>query len=915
MLRVLRRRVHDLPRSLHLADKLRESNIRPVLRDPNVYIAQTHDEANALAEVFDQDRFVGFDTKLMKPITNVTTSPLPIGCSYPPAMLDKSTARHGDLRHYGLPTEATRRPVSLIQISSYHTCVLFQIRRIMLQPPFEFPANLRRLLVDSSVTKFGVNTPRNMLQLRYSYNVWGAGGHDLRSIVRALGLTHPSAAAAADSRVDSVKTFDELSYLFNEHWDLRYTSSSSDVWDYDAPNISMHGVRQAADEALARYLVAYKLITLDMLPDMPLQRTVTPNKEEHRDIIMRLIKQYAAMLPVQQGHRYPIVSVERLLHYLVNKYERWALLYPPAKRKTLLRRVIFDLVLEGRAQVFATDHPDSCEVNPSTLDEHVASKLYLGIRATAPKRADSRPSDAEPAPPPLPAQSAADDPLQPGDDARRQVIASYASSVSSRVREDLYRRFPQLHVSTSKPSATTTLDALLAHMLRNSRDVAAFSPKRADQEELVDELMQQFDDNGWLYHDPLDYFQVSLISPIQTAASPVVARILSQSVPDSIVSAVYKHLTTAFQHGQELQLSKLSTHMYLTTGLMSWIFDWYVRQKADEEPGGVTLSKYRRIRASISGVWDMDRVTGEILSTWVIDELVHRGILVIDTDDPDKVVFLHVQSNLQESPEQLSLDQAGAQQQRSASALWHEQIPGIVAADYRQTPEAGTQDLRKIYQTLRGSMQHLAEISLAKLLTLLNLSVGRSSLTSFSRPGDDRHFTRAERLRYVDGLVRHNALIPTLAQSVYYFNRHCDLHPDNVAAAPSSPPPFVPPPYTVPSRMLLKRIQRDLTRAGGASLSPTQIRDTIDQWLRVYHHGRSRSDLVEWVVKLLEHFDQLHSATVLNVRPPDDSDRPDPPPTMTIGGTKEVPSSLPPRRAVLFPNKYRETKKSGPATR
>ncbi|KNE59517.1 hypothetical protein AMAG_03788 [Allomyces macrogynus ATCC 38327] len=44
---------------------LAERGIHPVLESPDVYIAQTYDEAELLAQLFDHDEFVGLDTKLM----------------------------------------------------------------------------------------------------------------------------------------------------------------------------------------------------------------------------------------------------------------------------------------------------------------------------------------------------------------------------------------------------------------------------------------------------------------------------------------------------------------------------------------------------------------------------------------------------------------------------------------------------------------------------------------------------------------------------------------------------------------------------------------------------------------------------------------------------------------------------------
>ncbi|KNE61191.1 hypothetical protein AMAG_06941 [Allomyces macrogynus ATCC 38327] len=58
---------------------LAERGIHPVLESPDVYIAQTYDEAELLAQLFDHDEFVGLDTKLMPTHYLGVTAPACLG--------------------------------------------------------------------------------------------------------------------------------------------------------------------------------------------------------------------------------------------------------------------------------------------------------------------------------------------------------------------------------------------------------------------------------------------------------------------------------------------------------------------------------------------------------------------------------------------------------------------------------------------------------------------------------------------------------------------------------------------------------------------------------------------------------------------------------------------------------------------
>ncbi|KAJ3372878.1 hypothetical protein GGF31_001415 [Allomyces arbusculus] len=398
---------------------LEERGIHPVLESPDVYIAQTYDEAELLAQLFDHDEFVGLDTKLMPThylgvdhagvrVTNEDPATLSAAAALrdpslavPPDLLagaDWSLLAHdGVARGRGMPTAPNLRPTALIQIASHHSCVLFQVRRILLQPPHAFPPRLRKLLRRRNLAKYGALLSRASNELSYSYGVFPAGTRDLQDVCATAGLNPIDAP------------FDELRMLYRgPTWAVRALPGSTRTptgsravpydaqnqhhrddaaharpaapmgrvprgwWDWDERHPDPHWVRLAADEAFLRYLVALRLYEHGLVAHKFPVRLPTP-KHDYVELGKLVIKYATAFqrerFPGLTNPPAPLLPVRQLVAILANRYAYWRVVYKESIRRRRLLMAISALAHDGRVlSLVATDHEQAPIVDPKTVE-------------------------------------------------------------------------------------------------------------------------------------------------------------------------------------------------------------------------------------------------------------------------------------------------------------------------------------------------------------------------------------------------------------------------------------------------------------------------------------------------------------------------------------------------------------------
>ncbi|KAJ3366713.1 hypothetical protein GGF32_003357 [Allomyces javanicus] len=400
-----------------IKDILAERGIHPVLESPDVYIAQTYDEAELLAQLFDHDEFVGLDTKLMPThylgvdhagvrVTNEDPATLSAAAALrdpslavPPDLLpgaDWSLLAHdGVARGRGMPTAPNLRPTALVQIASHHSCVLFQVRRILLQPPHAFPPRLRKLLRRRNLAKYGALLSRTSNELSYSYGVFPAGTRDLQDVCATAGLNPIDAP------------FDELRMLYRgPTWALRALPGSTRTptgsrsvpydahdyddaaharpaaapmgrvprgwWDWDERHPDPHWVRLAADEAFLRYLVALRLYENGLVAHKFPVRLPTP-KHDYVELGKLVIKYATAFqrerFPGLANPPAPVLPVRQLVAILANRYAYWRVVYKESIRRRRLLIAISALAHDGRVlSLVATDHEQAPIVDPKTVE-------------------------------------------------------------------------------------------------------------------------------------------------------------------------------------------------------------------------------------------------------------------------------------------------------------------------------------------------------------------------------------------------------------------------------------------------------------------------------------------------------------------------------------------------------------------
>jgi hypothetical protein len=349
-----------------LAHKIKESlgrkGIYPLLHEPDVYVAQTYEETELLCSLFEHDAFIGIDSKLMPhrylhPISShigINPRVFPSDLSPPLQCMSESVGSR-----CGIPTVKNNRPTSLIQIASDHTCVLFQIRRILLQYPFRFPPSLRRLLHRANVRKYGIFASRTIQQLSHSYAVYPRSMRDLREICGDAGLSGNDREWKELKSVFSEGLQNSDSSMGLEKYPTEtYTLRSHKPYisfDFDEKSPNLSWVRDSADAAFRSYLIAKKLIQRGLLyhtevepPNLNARTVYESRLKDIEQLCSNYARQIVKLRPdltkyTNAGIPCIILPVPQVVKYLSNQFPPWKHMLNVAKRSSRLFIALKDI--------------------------------------------------------------------------------------------------------------------------------------------------------------------------------------------------------------------------------------------------------------------------------------------------------------------------------------------------------------------------------------------------------------------------------------------------------------------------------------------------------------------------------------------------------------------------------------------
>ncbi|KAI9159289.1 hypothetical protein H9P43_008629 [Blastocladiella emersonii ATCC 22665] len=950
---------------------LAKRGIHPLLEGPDVYVARTSEEADLLAALFRRDPILGIDTKLLPPhyvpwehlssssagnaggdpppphSPDPSESPPPSdGDAYyagaeplpqidvftdefaperrtrpppnprqafvdalPPDLVQYHLSRAPlDQPHRGLPTMANRRPVSLLQIASHHSCVLFQVRRILLQPPFRFPPQLRRLLANRRAAKYAVNASRLRLQLSHSYQVFPATALDIRSACEAAQVGSSNGAAL---------DWEELRMLFRPgpNWTLRAPAHIHDYpqTDWDAPLLDATCARQAADEAFLRYLVAVKLashgalprgvsvnslVTPPSAPDAP-PSTVDPADTsavavDDREALAALARKCihhkladraaaaasanpASPAPPSLFAFIPAVSARHVIHYMSSKYTPWRAAYGEGDRTKRLTALLLDLVRDGALVLYPSLTPGAPPVDPGVVSPKMVPAMYLAV---AERRAAAAAAGLTLAVPPslpvAPAEAAADAAAH-GDLAMipeseiwatAPFKAAFVRKVADALAAHVRSAHPDLVVdapvagSAAEFRATTSV-AAVRNLLAHSPAVSGLPLSLRAREALVDHALRLLHLDGVVLADPLDPSRVAWArgDPTRITAQHVVD---AGPCPDALLLRLFDAVTatSVVRTSRAVRRDALARVLVTGTRMLPWIRAACLGSDAAEAAG-----------------WNVDRDGAALLAEWVIDGWCDRHAATAFTDDlGTRFVHLHTPVPLRK-PAPAVASPAETSTTLSALGGWHPDSMRVLAGlGIPRTPDTplalprvSADDLAVVASALRRERAHLDEFKLSALDHWLRFSFPVQSLPSLSSSSSQGAVTDRQVAAIIDACVAARVLVPTTGRARYVVNHAALLaDPDAAAAMP------VPKPYAFPDQATIQRLVLPaLASPGrGEGMAPDTMRETIAAALAAAaspssvrrRSSRAETDeVVEWVVWLLRRRGWIATESVVRV--------------------------------------------------
>ncbi|KAI9138169.1 hypothetical protein BKA69DRAFT_1093108 [Paraphysoderma sedebokerense] len=846
---------------LAIKQELEQNGIYPVDEDPDVYVAQTFQEAELLSRLFQEDSFVGFDTKLMVGRPCPTRTYLPSDIIPPPHIVEavNSGAIHQQLVGHpnssilGVPHSSNHRPVSLIQIANHLSSVIFQIRRIVLQEPYQFPPSLLKILKSKSIAKAGIHSTRNFTQIRRSYGIWCSGGLDLLEIARTRGLqiSDPFKRNESTDQVtisNSSVEIAELGYLLTPQLTPRTSNTDRSLWDFDMRELPYEMIRETADEAFIRYLVAYKMIEVGILPETLFSKP-SFTKKTHVENVFAMIQKKCSNMKVQSWQRYPVVSINRLAYMIKDSYKPWKLVYDDDNRSRLCMRVIRSLIEDGKVRIAADPNVENTLTveEVGKIDDVSMRRLYVEVpidgplnrtkelaprdrpekfqkQATKERRGTGHVRIGDPsltlsdiAAPSEKQTSSLCNPLQ----APIYLSPEIVDTLTNDFYEHLGER-PEFLIRPHAAFRPTTTDKALRKIITKT-----FLPHRhkfTDEKvsnvvasQIIDKLIQQ---NKIV----TDFLDPNLIAVVANApSSKTLATIFSTPVPDILINATHGFMARMFVNNQIVPLESVYKVLFTASPLVSWVRNWWIKFKLNKDP--------RKGKGLVKLSLDYD--DGIKLSEWVVKGLVQKGLIRTFTREEDGKEFAQFKWDIPGQPQTSSSDSNQTTKKSNYVRLFTDWHPSILPIQHSYDPHSlatddsisAIHDISMIYTRLRALHPHLSEFQLGGILNRLkhNIPAGQllhfrphstdlsstSTIPSPSPPSSRSTLIQPDRIlssntssvesvkfksqltdtqyyRIIDSLVARNILIPTIRPGYYLFNHYVQLPSSNSPTAPSS---------------------------------------------------------------------------------------------------------------------------------
>ncbi|ORZ35208.1 hypothetical protein BCR44DRAFT_34338 [Catenaria anguillulae PL171] len=956
----------------HLAE---HHGIRPVITNPDVYVAQTALQANLLAALFRLDPFVGMDAKLV-PMQYIDPQSVRhlrrgggavFGAEYEPIMVQDGTKRFDDdierpaaslvdlhassttvpagappppypppsastfldalhrampsdllaylppptsattpelllTPHRGLPTPSNPRPVSLLQLASHHTCVLFQVRRILLSPPHTFPSTLRSILASRSLAKFATHGTRLRLQLSHSYALMPAATIDIRDAceragIGAPGAPHPATAPNGPGGPGASGAWTELDMLYRPGnlWTVRAPPYANYAqWDWDAKHLDEVWVRQAADEAFLRYLVGLRLTKAGLAPAYAAATANHAAADQDQYVreaqaVLELMHKYIRKRSAVAVGR--SVPVKKTVEYVMAQYAPWRVRYGEQERRRKVVQVLLDACREGKASLVSGAWWADPQVDASCVDYKVVTQRNYYVRL---------PKALSPSPGQDPASTSSEDARITPPTANRIDLTpadtlDLGASVSDNdmyaagpFKPDFVRRLgrhiaqhvrlahPNLLSATADPSSpafkpTTTRDATLK-FIRNAPSLHRLPLNTSARHALAEHVYRHLVLDGCIVYDARNAEDVAWApgTPGQVSVGSLVRQF--GTCPDVLLHKCLEavRLTSAVRASRAMSQEAMVNVLVSGTQMVAW-----VRALVSGQGMG---------KQADQGILDVDAEGAKMLARWVIQGWASKGLVAEFTDAVSGSKFVMLRgfgAAVQSAPVVDAMvalpiahgsasSTSAAPIDASADAGWHRDLMYVQCGHVRtdralHLPSISPADVHALRLALcKQFAMHLQELSLSAFHTWLRNSFPRSQLVSpgLMRLPGQADFTDVQVAGMADALVRSGVLVPTVARGKYVVNhalpmsKHAATDAEGNMGQDHWP---VPRPYVFPALGLVKSaVVPKLQAAEAASdtpLTPFTVRRHIVHVVMAAHRDmseRKAQEVGEWCVWVMQ---------------------------------------------------------------
>ncbi|KAF9087235.1 Exonuclease 3'-5' domain-containing protein 2 [Mortierella sp. AD031] len=294
-----------------LCEAFAEANIRRVRQYPPVFLIGSYEEAELAMQIFTE-------------YYQLTTSGLgPVG-------FDTETACN-----WANP-QAQTREVSIIQMATQDICMIFQINRIVSarQTPQPFPPRFKAFLEDSEQLKLGVGAKRDAKDLDRIFGLHCKGLVDLEAMALAKNILE--------------RSLQDLDEMYGRPGREVVKTPAMLRWDWNARELQPHWVWYAAKDAFAGIAI-YENMMADRVKDTykPYGERFPMTETELENDIMTFLERAMG----GKGRQTTLGSVENTV---LKGYSRFQRMYQPGERYAEVRRVVCELIRNGRLARFST---------------------------------------------------------------------------------------------------------------------------------------------------------------------------------------------------------------------------------------------------------------------------------------------------------------------------------------------------------------------------------------------------------------------------------------------------------------------------------------------------------------------------------------------------------------------------------